>query len=59
MLKKFVDFIVNFTTNPFAGLPELTNENGSFCKDSCKTQAWSSAVLLELLDELKLWEHNK
>lgn len=38
-------------TNPFAGLPELTNENGELCHGSCPTQAWSSATLLDLYQD--------
>lgn len=37
----------------WASLPELTNENGSFCKDSCGSQLWSIATLLEAISTLK------
>lgn len=40
-------------TNKFAGLPELTNQEGAFCYGSCPTQTWSSAVFLELLQDMK------
>ena len=38
--------------SPWAGLPELTNRNGSFCNDSSPTQAWSAATLLDLFYDL-------
>ncbi|XP_059168911.1 glycogen debranching enzyme-like isoform X2 [Physella acuta] len=38
--------------NPYMGLPELTNSNGQFCPGSCRTQAWSSATILETMYDL-------
>ncbi|KXL43716.1 glycoside hydrolase family 133 protein [Acidomyces richmondensis BFW] len=37
--------------NPWAGLTELTNRNGSFCADSCPTQAWSAGCIIDLYDD--------
>ncbi|PWN52853.1 putative 4-alpha-glucanotransferase [Violaceomyces palustris] len=39
----------HIVSSPWAGLPELTNADGAFCKDSCHTQAWSAATILEAL----------
>ncbi|GAM23279.1 hypothetical protein SAMD00019534_064540 [Acytostelium subglobosum LB1] len=33
----------------YAALPELTNRDGNFCKDSCDSQAWSIGTLLSAL----------
>ncbi|EFA10130.2 hypothetical protein TcasGA2_TC012310 [Tribolium castaneum] len=38
---------VELQTSTWRGLPELTNKNGAFCKDSSRTQAWSMSCILE------------
>ncbi|XP_013910329.1 PREDICTED: glycogen debranching enzyme [Thamnophis sirtalis] len=43
---------VHLERSPWKGLPELTNENGQYCPFSCETQAWSIAVVLEVLYDL-------
>lgn len=45
-------------TSHWRGLAELTNENGAYCSDSCRTQAWSMATVLEVLDDLNKIQTN-
>ncbi|KIK99350.1 glycoside hydrolase family 13 protein [Paxillus rubicundulus Ve08.2h10] len=40
-------------SDPWAGLPELTNKDGAYCRDSCNTQAWSASTLLDFLEEVR------
>lgn len=45
-------WIHDFRLNPYAGLPELTNENGGYCYFGCPTQAWSASTMIELMHDL-------
>ena len=36
---------------PWAGLTELTNYKGSFCGDSCPSQAWSAGCIIDLFHD--------
>ncbi|KAG6831110.1 hypothetical protein H0H92_012787 [Tricholoma furcatifolium] len=45
--------------DPWAGIPELTNENGSYCRDSCNSQAWSASTLLDFLETVHKLKRQK
>jgi glycogen debranching enzyme len=38
--------------DPWRGLPELCNDDGAYCSDSCNTQAWSASTILDVLEEM-------
>lgn len=50
-LKLLSNFYATLVGTPWLGLPELTNVNGSLCRDSCPIQAWSLGTALEALHE--------
>uniref|UniRef100_A0A060T7E8 Glycogen debranching enzyme n=1 Tax=Blastobotrys adeninivorans TaxID=409370 RepID=A0A060T7E8_BLAAD len=40
----------------WGGLTELTNKDGELCDDSSPTQAWSSATLIDLVHDVRLYQ---
>ncbi|CAB3994720.1 Glycogen debranching enzyme, partial [Paramuricea clavata] len=50
ILSKHHQHLIN---SPWHGLPELTNVNGSYCKDSCEVQAWSMSCLLDVFYDME------
>lgn len=61
ILRETVEFVDNvlcrhyqeLMSSPWKSLPELTNDHGSFCPDSCRAQAWSDGCILEVLYDLE------
>ncbi|KAK8402203.1 hypothetical protein O3P69_001358 [Scylla paramamosain] len=43
--------LTHLLTSPWRSLPELTDAEGAFCKDSNPAQSWSTGCLLEVLWE--------
>ncbi|KAJ3227740.1 hypothetical protein HK099_000413 [Clydaea vesicula] len=52
VLKTYKQFLCDTHKNPYNGIPELTNQNGAFCRDSCASQAWSNSTMIELIHDL-------
>jgi glycogen debranching enzyme len=42
--------------SPWAGLTELTQQNGEFCGDSCPTQSWSASCIIDLFQDAREYE---
>ncbi len=38
--------------DPWRGIPEVTHPGGTYCHDSCHTQAWSGSTLLDFLEDV-------
>ena len=51
ILKYLVPHKKHFSHSPWMSLPELTNENGEYCGDSCHAQAWSIGTILEAMQK--------
>ena len=49
--KRLIGCMDMIDSSPWAGLTELTNHNGSFCGDSCPSQAWSASCMIDLFHD--------
>jgi glycogen debranching enzyme len=45
--------------SPWAGLTELTQQNGEFCGDSCPTQSWSASCIIDLFQDAREYEEEE
>lgn len=43
---------IHVESSMWKGLPELTNRDGAWCRDSCEIQAWSNSTIIEVLFDL-------
>ena len=50
--KYVVTHHLHLEASSWCGLPELTDSNGSFCRDSCPIQAWSHGTLLDVFYDI-------
>lgn len=52
LLRRLLPLMAHLRESPWKGVVELTNQDGAPCRDSCMTQAWSSATLLDALCQM-------
>ena len=49
MIKILSIHMDHLKNDPWMSLPELMNQNNSYCIDSCRAQAWSIATVFNAL----------
>ena len=52
IMKYLIPHQKQFFKSPWMSLPELTNEAGSYCFDSCPAQAWSIASIIDCVHQM-------